>query len=58
MKTFSLSTLFLAGALAAPLSAQGNVGAPPPEFDAAKWYNFPPVTLAELNSPWQKCSAI
>jgi hypothetical protein len=32
---------------ATPATAQ-RVGSPPPELDAVKWYNTPPLTLGDL----------
>lgn len=48
MRTSIFSMILFVGALAAPLSAQAKIGSPPPELDAVKWYNSPPMTLAEL----------
>ncbi|MBI3818044.1 MAG: hypothetical protein HY286_05075 [Planctomycetes bacterium] len=48
MRNITIAILTVAGALAPAASAQAKLGAPPPEFDAVKWYNSPPLTLSEL----------
>lgn len=45
MRNWMLSAV-AAMALAPALSAQ--VGSKPPELDAVKWYNTPPLALAQL----------
>lgn len=50
LKMFAGLVLGLA-ALAMPAKAQGGVGgvgAPPPEFNAVKWYNTAPISLEDL----------
>lgn len=45
--TLLAMTLVAAATFVAPAAGQ-RIGMPPPELEAVKWYNTPPLQLADL----------